>query len=533
MNRSPRFSVVIPLYNKAAYVAETLQTVLEQSEQDFEIVIVDDGSTDGSIEVVKGIADPRIRLLQPGRGGVSRARNHGFTQARGEWVALLDSDDRWHRDHLATLARGIAAFPGVGMVSCAYRTLDAADRRWQDLAECRRPLAENPMVRVKDVALRLLAGGNFLCSSSVAIHRDVLAQVVPCFPEGETNGEDIDTWLRLNAVTDCIEIPIATADYRHAAINSLSQQSRSRTFEEAPFLMRAEAAARTGSAPAWQRASLLRYVAEMRVTLARDALGGGDRRQAKALLARARGHAAPRRWWVTQLMATALPGRWAASWQQWRIRRSQEAHTASIDQLRSATPSQPQPQSQPTGFRGDLQAAQEGLLSLGFWALQVYRFGRLRYRFRSKLIRIPLGIVHLVLAKLAESFCGVVIGVGARIGQRLTIEHSGAIVVHGNAEIGDDCILRQGVTIGIRRLDAPTEAPRIGDRVNIGAGAKILGAVTIGDDVDIGANAVVLKDLPAGAIAVGVPARVIRIKGQPERQAVRRAEVDLVEETVS
>jgi len=160
-------------------------------------------------------------------------------------------------------------------------------------------------------------------------------------------------------------------------------------------------------------------------------------------------------------------------------------------------------------FFEDLSVAREGLLSLGFWALQVYRFGHLRYRFSNRLIRSALGVVHIVLAKLAEMLCGVTIGVSAKIGKRLAIEHSGAIVVHGNAELGDDCVIRQGVTIGNRRLDEPFAAPRIGNRVNIGAGAKILGAVHIGDDAQIGANAVVLHDVPAHALAVGIPARVI------------------------
>ena len=151
-----------------------------------------------------------------------------------------------------------------------------------------------------------------------------------------------------------------------------------------------------------------------------------------------------------------------------------------------------------------MRAAREGAFSLGFWTLQVYRLGHLRNRFKS-----PLAAVHLVLSKLAEIICGVTIGVSAKIGKRLVIEHSGAIVVHGNAVIGDDCIIRQGVTIGNKRMDRPLEAPHLGNRVNVGAGAKILGAVRIGDDADIGANAVVLIDVPAGALAVSVPARII------------------------
>jgi len=160
-------------------------------------------------------------------------------------------------------------------------------------------------------------------------------------------------------------------------------------------------------------------------------------------------------------------------------------------------------------FFEDLRAYREGPLALGFWALQVYRFGHLRYRFQSKLIRIPLGIIHLVLEKLAEIVCGVTIGVSAKIGRRLIIEHSGGIVVHGSTEIGDDCIIRQGVTLGNQRLDDPLGAPKLGHRVNVGAGAKVLGRIVIGNNVDIGANAVVITDVPDNSIAVGIPARIL------------------------
>ena len=163
-------------------------------------------------------------------------------------------------------------------------------------------------------------------------------------------------------------------------------------------------------------------------------------------------------------------------------------------------------------FFEDLRADREGLISLGFWALQVYRFGHLRYRFSSKLVRYPLGVLHILFAKLAEIVCGVTIGVSASIGRRLIIEHSGSIVIHGNSVIGDDCIIRQGVTIGNKRMDDPFGAPVLGNRVNVGAGAKILGRVHIGNDVEIGANAVVICDVPDGAIAVGIPARIVMRK---------------------
>lgn len=163
-------------------------------------------------------------------------------------------------------------------------------------------------------------------------------------------------------------------------------------------------------------------------------------------------------------------------------------------------------------FLDDLKSAREGLLSVGFWALQIHRFGHLRFRYKSKLIRWPIAIIHTPLQKFSEIFFGITIGAAAEIGSRFSIEHSGCIVIHGCAKIGDDCLIRQGVTIGNKSLNDPLGAPTIGSRVNIGAGAKILGRVNIGDDVDVGANAVITKDVPANAVVVGIPGRIIKIK---------------------
>jgi serine O-acetyltransferase len=98
---------------------------------------------------------------------------------------------------------------------------------------------------------------------------------------------------------------------------------------------------------------------------------------------------------------------------------------------------------------------------------------------------------------------------GAKIGRRVMIEHQVGIVIHGWAAIGNDCIIRQGVTLGNRHMDAPSDAPVLGQRVNVGAGAKLLGRIQIGHDAGIGANSVVLCDVPLAGTAVGTPARVL------------------------
>ena len=120
--------------------------------------------------------------------------------------------------------------------------------------------------------------------------------------------------------------------------------------------------------------------------------------------------------------------------------------------------------------------------------------------------------MHYALLKLSEVFFGICIPPKVKIGRRLVIEHFGPTVIHGLTEIGDDCVIRQGVTIGNRYHDRPAEAPKLGNRVDVGAGAKILGGIVIGDDVAIGANAVVLVDVPSGCTAVGVPARIVAKK---------------------
>lgn len=161
----------------------------------------------------------------------------------------------------------------------------------------------------------------------------------------------------------------------------------------------------------------------------------------------------------------------------------------------------------------DLRAQREGLLGLGFWALLVYRFGHARFIIKNKIVRAPWTIIYMILFKVTEIFCGISIGSSAKIGRRLSIEHHGCIVIHGDSIIGDDCLIRHGVTLGNTGYDDPFGAPKLGNRVHIGAGAKLLGRINVGHDAIIGANAVVIRDVPDGAVVGGVPARTLSLPG--------------------
>lgn len=149
----------------------------------------------------------------------------------------------------------------------------------------------------------------------------------------------------------------------------------------------------------------------------------------------------------------------------------------------------------------------------GFRALAYHRLGVWRLGIRPRLLRAPLTLIYRHLYRRARNRYGIELPHSVVIGRRVRIEHQGGIVVHGSAVIGDDVIIRQGVTIGNRHLDRPDDAPVIGNRVNIGSGAVILGAITVGDDVSIGSNAVVLDDVPAGSTVVG-PRAAIRTRDE-------------------
>lgn len=156
-------------------------------------------------------------------------------------------------------------------------------------------------------------------------------------------------------------------------------------------------------------------------------------------------------------------------------------------------------------IREDWRTYDGDLTRQGLWVLMVYRFGRWRYGIRQRGLRLPFSLLYKILKLLSQILTGIDLPCEVQIGRRLVIEHFGGIIISGDTVLGDDVVIRNGVTIGLKRTHNPG-APVIGNRVDIGTGAKILGPITIGDDVVIGANAVVLQDIPANSLAVGVPA---------------------------
>ena len=167
-----------------------------------------------------------------------------------------------------------------------------------------------------------------------------------------------------------------------------------------------------------------------------------------------------------------------------------------------------------TSIREDLDAALErdpatssrlemALASPGLHAIWVHRFAHVMWR-RGGRWRLPARLV----SQAARTATGVEIHPGARIGKRFFIDHGMGVVIGETAEVGDDVMLYHGVTLGGRSLDRIKRHPTVGNKVTIGAGARLLGPVHVGDEAQIGANAVVISDVPSYSVAVGVPAKV-------------------------
>lgn len=184
----PAISVVIPLYNKEPYIAGALNSILNQTYQDFEVIVVDDGSTDGGMEIVKECQDPRIRLIQQENSGVSVARNQGIKAARSELIAFLDADDEWLPLFIETILRLRALYPNAGLYGTAY--------------EVHYPGSVVQKVYNKSKGERLLSSyfgalvefeSAIFNSSSLAAPKGILIKF-GCFPLGVKWNEDGTLW---------------------------------------------------------------------------------------------------------------------------------------------------------------------------------------------------------------------------------------------------------------------------------------------------------------------------------------------------
>ena len=194
---APTVSVVMPAWNALAFIDAAVHSVLSQSYRDLELIVIDDGSTDGDYAALARL-DPRVRVLHVARGGVGRARNLGIRHARGRYIAFLDADDLWVPGKLKTQVEFLDAHPLVGVVFGEfYRWSCGADGQWPDPSVVfpdEQELARTSTERRGWMYTRLLMGD--LLGMNTPVVRRELFDTCGGFDEGMERGEDYDFWLR-------------------------------------------------------------------------------------------------------------------------------------------------------------------------------------------------------------------------------------------------------------------------------------------------------------------------------------------------
>lgn len=292
------FSVVIPLFDKRAFIGATLVSVLAQSLSPREVIVVDDGSTDGGDALVERFGDARVRLIRQANAGPGTARNSGFAAARGEWVALVDADDLWRRDHLASLAAVIAAYPAVDAVGAAPRIF-AGDRMPHDA-----PGPDEGVAREIDFFEEHHSG--LFSASSIAFRRSAFARTAGfgTYPAGE----DVEFWIRF-ALDHRIAVTTATTALYRRDNGGIMDLQQTRMGERAPMpvspIFATLDAALQAPAYAARHSAIRGYADRTRLGYARSLLYHGQARAAGRLLAGVEDWSIRRAWLTAMSM---LPG---------------------------------------------------------------------------------------------------------------------------------------------------------------------------------------------------------------------------------
>ena len=187
-------SVIIPLYNKAEQVGKTLRSVLAQTFQEFEVVVVDDGSTDGSVEKVRSVQDGRIRIIGQQNAGVAAARNRGIAEARYDFIAFLDADDEWKPTYLETQYNLAQKYKDCDVYACNYEFRNAAGKVTPTILH-KLPFDSEDGVLSNYFEVACCSHPP-LWTSAVMVRKSAI-QAVGGFPVGIKSGEDLLTWARL------------------------------------------------------------------------------------------------------------------------------------------------------------------------------------------------------------------------------------------------------------------------------------------------------------------------------------------------
>lgn len=199
-NIEPYFSIVIPLYNKENYIADCLESISRQSFTNYEVIIVNDGSTDGSLEVISKCNLHNIKVINKENGGVSSARNEGIANTKGNYIAFLDADDIWLNNYLEELHHLITSYPTAGMYGTNFVQVDKVgnikERKLRGLPE------KNYFGIVPNFFKCAHLGDYPVWTSAICVPKRVFETEGILFPNGEKFAEDQHVWSRIAMLYD-------------------------------------------------------------------------------------------------------------------------------------------------------------------------------------------------------------------------------------------------------------------------------------------------------------------------------------------
>jgi glycosyltransferase involved in cell wall biosynthesis len=292
----PHVSVAIPLYNKAPFIAATVRSALAQTFTDFEIVVVDDGSTDGGLAQLAEFRDVRLSVVQQKNAGVGAARTRAMREGRGRYVAFLDADDLWHPRHLAHLMELAERYPAAALFGNKFAEGTKLGAPSTD--------AVSPaQYRVVDDYFAECASGRMpLYTSSCMVLRDH-ALALGGFPAGHYCGEDLALWMRL-----AVDAPVAVSDfvgcYYRRGIDSLSVNSHYRNAPDISMTVLTEILEQKTDWSQGRRSAVLEYYCRLALAHCLDCLRAGDRDKAQTYLSLAAGtRTQRRRLWQARVLA--------------------------------------------------------------------------------------------------------------------------------------------------------------------------------------------------------------------------------------
>lgn len=264
-------SVVIPLYNKAPYIRRAIDSVLAQTYSDFELIVVDDGSTDGGGEIVKKYGDSRIRLVRQSNAGVSAARNRGIAESYGNLIAFLDADDEWTTEFLTTVLHLSIRYPGCGAYATSYEVAEPTGKRWTPrFSGIPRMFKEGIIPNYFATAL----GKPPISSSTVAVWKAVFNRV-GLFPVGERLAEDLDMWCRIAlAYRIAFSVRVGAVYHRDAENRTCDKKSVNNGYQ---LIKTIDVSLESGkSPPATSRKDLVEYKNKQLIACAASCIAAGD-----------------------------------------------------------------------------------------------------------------------------------------------------------------------------------------------------------------------------------------------------------------